>query len=207
VVYASDVDKKKLTFQVSGMLWNRSLVMRDLETKSLWSHILGECMQGELEGTKLELIPSVMTTWRRWLADHPATTVLDLRPTADRFSKEFYKDPGQFVYGVKVAGKPQAYSFAYLKHNPVVQEEVGGVPIVVTFDATSTSAMIFNRGERRFKPALENGKLVEVGSGTSFDATSGLGSDGAQLEKLSGIVSYRRAWKVFYPESPVADPK
>ena len=56
MVYASEVGGKKLTFQVSGKLWNRSLVMRDLETGSLWSHILGECMEGELMGKKLELI-------------------------------------------------------------------------------------------------------------------------------------------------------
>ena len=30
------------------MLWNRSLVMYDVETRSHWSHILGEAMQGEL---------------------------------------------------------------------------------------------------------------------------------------------------------------
>ena len=208
MVYASEVGGKKLTLHVSGMLWNRSLVMRDLETKSLWSHILGECMAGELKGKELELIPSVMTTWEQWLADHPDTTVLDMSPTADRFRKEFYRDPGQFVYGVKVAGQPKAYSFAYLKDNPVVQEKVGGIPVVVTFDPASTSAMIFGAGDLRFKGGLEGGKLVGAGSGSTFDTVSGRCISGElkgkKLEPLSGIVSYRRAWRVFYPESEFA---
>ena len=210
MVYASEVGKKKLTLQVSGKLWNRSLIMRDLETGSLWSHILGECMQGELKGKKLELIPSVMTTWKQWLADNPDTTVLDMRPTADRFAKEFYKNPMQFVYGVKVMGRPKAYSFAYLSENTVVQEKIGGKPVVVTFDPASTSAMIFDPGKFRFKPALDGGKLIEADSGSVFDPVSGIAISGklkgTQLDQLSGIVSYRKAWSVFYPESKIADP-
>ena len=38
----------ELTLVVSGMLWNRNLVMLDLETESLWSHILGEAKAGVL---------------------------------------------------------------------------------------------------------------------------------------------------------------
>ena len=60
-MYASQVESRKLTFSVSGMLWNRSLVMLDQETKSLWSHILGQAMRGPLKGTRLEVIPSTMT--------------------------------------------------------------------------------------------------------------------------------------------------
>ena len=211
MVYASEVAGKKLTFQVSGKLWNRSLVMRDLETGSLWSHILGECMEGELVGKQLELIPALMTTWKQWLADHPGTTVLDMEPTAKRVGKNFYKDQRAFVYGVKAGGVAKAYSFAFLSANPVVQESLGGVNVLVTYDPASTSAMIFNTADLRFKPALEDGRLIELGSGSQFDPISGLATSGKlagrQLEKLGGIVSYRKAWLVFYPESEVADPK
>ena len=211
MVYASEVGGKKLTFQVSGKLWNRSLVMRDLETGSLWSHILGECMEGELMGKKLELIPSVMTTWGRWLAGHPQTSVLDLEPTAERFGKGFYRDRREFVYGVKVGGTAKAYSFAFLETHPVIQEELGGAPVLLTYDAASTSTAIFAAGDLRFKSALEDGRLVEVASGSTFDPASGIGISGSleglQLEQLGGIVSYRKAWLTFYPDSSVADPK
>jgi hypothetical protein len=205
VVYASEIDKKKFTFQVSGKLWNRSLVMRDIETGSLWSHILGECMDGELKGKKLDLIPSVMSTWKEWLAANPDTTVLDMRPTADRFGKGFYRSAKKFVYGVKVNGSPKAYSFPFLKDNPIVQEAVGGVPVLITFDPESTAAMIFNRGARKFKPELEGGRLIEVPTGASFDPLTGIGDRGEDLPQLNGIISYRKAWLVFYPESTVAE--
>ena len=211
MVYASEVDQKKLTFQVSGKLWKRSLVMRDLETKSLWSHILGECMEGELKGKELELVPGVMMTWKEWLADHPGTTVLDMSPTAVRFDKELYEEGGEFVYGVKVRGRPKAYTFGYLEKNPVVQEEIAGVPVLVTYDPDSTSAVIFGAGEMRFKPKLVDGQLIEEKTGSAFHPVSGTGTagklEGKQLEKLAGIVSYRRAWKSFYPKSEFADAK
>jgi len=211
VVYASDVAGKKLTFQVSGKLWNRSLVMRDIETGSLWSHILGECMEGELKGQKLELIPSLMTTWGRWLAEHPDTTALDMKPTAERFGKDFYRNQREFVYAVKVRGEPKAYTFAFLAANPVLQEELGGTRVLVTYDAASTTAVIFEAGDLRFKPVLEGGRLVEVESGSKFDPLSGVATtgkhEGQQLEKLGGFVSYRKAWKVFYPGSKVVDQK
>ena len=40
IVFDRRVDSQVLTFQVSGMLWNRTLVMYDTETQSLWSLLL-----------------------------------------------------------------------------------------------------------------------------------------------------------------------
>ena len=60
------------------MLWNRSLVMIDEETGSLWSHLLGEAMQGPLQGTQLEAVPSEMVTWESWRREHPQTTVREV---------------------------------------------------------------------------------------------------------------------------------
>jgi len=192
------------------MLWNRSLVMRDLETESLWSHILGECMRGELKGEKLELIPAVMMTWGDWVADNPETTVLDMRPTAKRFDKEFYKDASKFLYGVKVADQAKGYSFSFLQEHPVVQEEVGGVPVLVTYDSKSTSAVIFEPDDLSFKDALVDGELVERLTGSKFDPVSGVCFSGKykgkRLEKLAGLVSYRKAWQTFYPESEYSEP-
>ncbi len=70
-----DEQAETLTLAVSGKLWNRSLVMVDTETESLWSHLLGKAMEGELKGTVLETLPATMVSWQSWKADHPATTV------------------------------------------------------------------------------------------------------------------------------------
>ena len=59
-MYARTVDDQTLTFAVSGLLWNRSLVMIDKETRSLWSHLLGESMQGPLQGKPLDFLTATI---------------------------------------------------------------------------------------------------------------------------------------------------
>jgi hypothetical protein len=76
VVHVRQVEDRILTFIVSGKLWRNSLIMQDKETGSLWSHVTGECLEGEYEGMSLEMIPVVQTTWEQWAADHPDTRVL-----------------------------------------------------------------------------------------------------------------------------------
>jgi hypothetical protein len=75
-VHARQVGDKTLTFIVSGKLWRNSLIMQDKETGSLWSHIMGDCLDGEYAGSQLEMIPVVQTSWSQWVEDHPETRVL-----------------------------------------------------------------------------------------------------------------------------------
>jgi hypothetical protein len=76
VVHARKVGDRELTFRVSGRLWRDSLVMQDEETGTYWSQVTGEAMAGALEGTKLTMLPTVQTTWKRWIEQHPDTTLL-----------------------------------------------------------------------------------------------------------------------------------
>ena len=89
------VKGKTLTFGVSGLLWDRSLVMYDVETESHWSHIRGEAMQGEFLSAKLVMLSSQMTTWDDWLAKHPETTVLSFNTG---HSRDYSRDPYESYY-------------------------------------------------------------------------------------------------------------
>lgn len=62
-MYAREVEGRTLTFGVSGKLILNALVMYDRQTDSLWSQFLGVAVQGPLAGTKLEVLPSVLTDW------------------------------------------------------------------------------------------------------------------------------------------------
>ena len=88
-MYARRVNGRTLTFGVSGMLWQDSLVMYDVETRSLWSHLLGEAMAGPLKGTVLGQVPSVMVDWKTWKSRHPQTTVLNLSRTSAAYRRSF----------------------------------------------------------------------------------------------------------------------
>lgn len=209
-MYAATVRARPLTFQVSGMLWNRSLVMRDKETGSLWSHILGESMRGDLKGEKLKLIPSVITDWRSWKADHPETTVLALDRTARQFRTEFQQRPDTFVLGLAVRGKTKAYAFDILKNHPVLNDTFADLPVLITFDRKSTGARMFNRalGDQTLTfLAGKEGALSDKETNSTWNPATGRCTKGKlkgkELTPIPAIISFRKAWNTFHPDSEV----
>lgn len=205
-MYASEVKERRLTFVVSGMLWQRSLVMMDLETRSLWSHLLGRAMRGPLQGAELESIPSVMTDWKTWRLQHPESTVLNLSRTSREYRREFYRDRSQFVIGM-ADGTARAWPFDELAHQSIVNDQFNDEPALIVFLKDSATALIYDRrlGERTLSFDDKDGKLVDRETGSQWDGSSGkaLGGPllGESLRRKVGIVSYRRAWEKFHPHS------
>jgi len=209
-VYAATVRERNLTFQVSGMLWNRSLVMRDLETKTLWSHILGEAMQGELKGGKLKIIPCTIASWESWKTDHPQTTVLALDRTARQFRTGFQQRPGTFVLGLAIRGKTKAYPFDILQNHPVLSDTFADLPILITFDQKSTGARMFKRAidDRTLTfEAAKDGALTDKETHSTWNPATGRCTKGklkgTELAPIPAIISFRKAWNTFHPDSEV----
>ena len=207
-MYGRKVKGQELNFGVSGMLWNRSLVMYDQETKSLWSHILGEAMAGKLQGATLEGIPAVTTDWKSWKAAHPNTTVLAMGRTSRNYISQFQRRKGAFVLAIVHLGTPRAYPFDLLAEKRVVNDELGKDPVVVTYDAASTQARMFSRkvGKREltFTTAGE-GLMQDRETGSTWNLKTGVCTAGAlkdtQLVAMPAIVSFTKAWRVFHPDS------
>lgn len=106
LVASRDLDVGVTEFLVSGLLWqperiqvaaseqredvfgaDRSnpdasvrqegnLVMYDRATRSYWSQIVARAICGPMNGTRLEILPSSVTTWGEWRRAHPDTRVL-----------------------------------------------------------------------------------------------------------------------------------
>jgi hypothetical protein len=205
-VYAREVDGKTLTLGVSGMLWNRSLVMYDKETNSLWSHILGKAMQGKLRGKELVQVPSVMTDWKTWSKDHPDGTVAMLSRTAREYRREFYRRPADFVLGIAEAGKAMAWGFDALSKTPVVNDSWDRKPVVVFFDKESMTARLFSRRVKGRELTFEvsGAKIKDKQTDSTWEPTTGRAVDGplkgSHLEALPAIVSYRKTWLAFHPD-------
>ena len=193
---------------VSGMLWNRSLVMLDLETKSLWSHILGKAMKGKMEGTELEVLPSVMTDWGTWRRDHPGTTVLNLSRTKDWFSNEFYLNAADFVYGWQIGRQAYHCALGILQEDPVLNLDFDGWPVLVTHDPEGTGIQMLNRkvGDRTLLFDAKGKHLIcDRETGSTWNRNTGVALEGPmkgeQLAHEIGMISYRKAWNVFHPDS------
>jgi hypothetical protein len=204
----SEKQPKELTFAVSGKLWNRSLIMIDSETKSLWSHLLGRAMEGELKGTELETVPSTMVDWKTWKVDHPETTVVALSRTSREFVRDFHDKPGRFVLGLRTLTEARAYSFDILRRRPVVNDKFDGEPVVLVYRPESAGGRAFVRevnGETLEFALSGTGALEDQKTGSRWNPETGTCEEGKwkgqQLREIPAIVSFEKAWKVFYPES------
>ncbi len=196
-----------MTFVVSGMLWNRSLVMMDQETRSLWSHILGKAMRGPLQGEQLQQIPSVMTDWQTWRKNHPNGKVVIMSRTSRNYTRNFHGRLEKFVLGVVLDGKVKAWSLANLAKKPVLNDQLGNRPLLVAFDNKSLTARLFDPrvNNRILTFVLHKGRLVDQQTGSIWDPVSGKAIagklQGEFLTALPGILSFRSVWKRFHPQS------
>ncbi len=109
----------------------RAMTWWDHETSSIWAQPWGMAIAGPLEGARLELLPASIVPWDVWMGEHPDTLVLDTdqgRYTAAR--KPFHPD---FVIGIALGEHAKAYPIGPLARREMVNDEVGGVPILVTW--------------------------------------------------------------------------
>ena len=214
---------------MSGKLIRNSLVMFDRETGTLWSHLTGDALEGPLAGHHLTQLLSEQTTWGRWRSEHPRTLMLDVDPievNSDPY-QDYYtgQDAGvvgrkraddrlplkEKVVGVRLGDKVKAYSFTALSRDRVVNDVVGGVPIAVVFDSTSSSGAVYRRDLGgtilTFAPGSTQFSMTDTETGSTWDGLSGTATAGpnAGMELVQVPITYGFwfGWVDFYPNTEV----
>jgi len=215
-VYSRRVDGKVVTFGHEGILYRNSFVMYDKETKSLWVHTTGEAVKGPLKGKRLEFVPSSMVSWKKWKTLHPDTKVL-LGSKARGFMGTFAARERLEAYGLSIRSGRTArlYPYASLKRRRIVNDTVGGRPVVVTFDATDAAAGAFSRALGGRTLSFEAAGPDEEGHPRMRDketaslwlAASGRCIEGPlaakRLEPVVATAWLIERWKGFYPKGRV----
>lgn len=161
VVFAGEVDGRRLRFGVSGLLFDNDMLLYDRQTESLWSQLKFQAVTGPMAGRRLARLPAEHTSWDDWRRRRPQTRVLSFDtgferdygrdPYAgyDRNPETFFPmsrsdarlDPKAWVLGVERNGRHKAYPIATLGTGAgVIRDTVGGEPVVVHFDARHRSA-------------------------------------------------------------------
>ena len=157
IPYETSAAGRAFTFGTSGLLYRSNKLMFDRETMSLWSTLEGRPLLGPLakEEIVLKYRPVVTTTWKEWRIAHPTTTVLslDTGQTRDYDEGVAYRDyfaHDDLMFEVPFHDKrlkrkaevvtffagddrslvPVALDAAFLKKNPVLMFEAGGVSFV-----------------------------------------------------------------------------
>jgi len=88
IVYSRIVNGDELIFGNTSALYESDMVMYDTASDSYWFQAEGIAILGERVNQRLDILPSVVTTWAQWRTDHPDTVVL-ARPT----NSAYHLDP------------------------------------------------------------------------------------------------------------------
>ena len=231
-MYGREVSGATLTFGVSGKLIMNGLVMYDDETDTLWSQVLGEAVQGSLNGTALEIVPSTQTTWAAWRDLHPDTLVLDKGGGYSRDRYEGYYDNGdagilgettndrrlstkEFVIGVSVGRLSKAYPFRVLDDIQVVNDAIGSRPVLVVFERQSGTGAVY---DRTVSGQVLSFKLERAGSavdftirdeetGSRWQALTGQATGGQlvgeSLTQLPSTNAFWFGWTDYHPDTEI----
>jgi len=168
VFNGNGVSGRKLTFGVSGLLFNNNLIMFDRETNSHWPQMLKFCAQGELKGSQLPTLPAIETSWGAWRQLFPDTQVLSddtgfnrpygqagsaypgyanlfappLFPVARRDDRQ---PPKAKVLGVFVGQKTKAYSLLAFQGSRVINDVFENEPLLIVGDGRLPWILSFKR--------------------------------------------------------------
>jgi len=209
-------------------------VFKDVETGSRWQQSSLEAISGPLKGERLELYPFLLTSWEEWQRLHPDTLVLkplpgyaeripaknaqlragfsvDKAAPADVVRRDDRLKAYAKIIGLTVGGASRAFPLDALARVRVVNEELGGQPILVVHQPksdTTTAFVASTKGMRlTFDEATETAtELIDRETRSRWDAygtcTSGK-LKGTQLEMLIMEPEYWFAWSEFHPKTTI----
>ena len=216
------------TYGVSGLLYESNLILYDRETDSHWSQMLEESVEGLRRGDRpigIQVVETTMATWRAMYPDsdvlsrntsfsrdydvtpYPGyTTNSDLLFSVTNLDNRLH--PKERVIGITTNSENKAYQIsAFGTAMTLINDHVGGIPVVVAGDADADIAVIFSRELSDgtvldFTPLdgqLPN--LMQDSEGNVWDvfgeAVSGPRA-GTRLTKTNSYTAYWFAWAVFH---------
>jgi hypothetical protein len=235
-VFRAEAKGKSLHFDTDGVIGENE-VFKDRETGSRWQQSTAAAISGPLNGTHLMLYPFLRTTWGEWSKQHPNTLVLKPLPKYVEWMETMNKviqqgvsglgkapkgafghdarlRPRETVVGLEVGEGAKAYPLSGLRKVRVVNDKIGGVPVLIVHQPASDTTTAFESRLKdkalQFKPANdEASKLVDLETNSSWNAY-GLclagPLKGSQLKSLILVPEFWFAWSEFHPKADVYVP-
>jgi hypothetical protein len=211
-VFSPIVDGRSETFRLVGMD-HFNAMFEDASTHSWWRQANGEAIAGPSKGKALTEIPSRQVTLAEWLREHPTSLIMQADAgLKDNYSKDFDYETGKsrksltgtdtvswhdkaWVVGITVNGQSKAYDWNRLRRERVVNDVIGGQPIVLALASDTTSFAAFVRPNPGAKFIVRNDSLV---AGVASYAFNGTGANGT-LEPVKASQEFWHSWRTFQP--------
>ena len=111
------------------------------------------------------------------------------------------------MIGIALGEHAKAYPFEITSEEAIVNDQIGDFPVVVLVDAETKAVHTYLRKamDEDLVFALQEGRLVDLQTGSFWDATRGIAIDGPLrgevLQRVPYITSYDWAWEDFYPHT------
>jgi Protein of unknown function (DUF3179) len=213
-VFDPTVLGKVESFRLVGMD-HFNAMFEDRTTGSWWRQATGEAIAGPRKGTVLGEIPSRQVTLAEWLALHPASLIMQADPRLrDRYYKDFDYETGAsrstltgtdsvswrdkaWVVGVALGGESKAYDWNRLRREGVVNDVVGGTPIVLALASDRVSFFAFQRPDSSTRFALRGDSLVAPGRSYALTGRSATDS----LPMVYASQEFWHSWRTFHPNT------
>lgn len=214
--------------------------MRDDQTGTFWQQISGRAVSGPLAGSQLDLVYSDEFTFGLWRKLAPGGTVLlpvqrylrdyetknwDIRMAKARTVLDFPGTPlksRDLVLGLELSGKSRAYLVSRVLHETLVEDRVGGEPVLLLVGPDQKSIRVFrarqNAGEatpefyRKVSTEKSPASAVkaplfldsQTGSEWNFDGCAVNGKFvGRCLTLVPAVKDYWFDWRNYHPDTSV----
>lgn len=209
-----------LTFHLAGIN-NQNFLMRDEETGTFWQQISGRAISGPLAGAQLDPVHSDELSYGLWLRESPNGTVLKALPrdAKDYETKDWdvrmlkartvldFPNSGlrsrDLVLGAEIGSESRAYPVERIFAAQLVEDRLGGQPIIIVAGADSKSIRVFRARSEFYRMA---GKLMDAETGSEWDfngcALHGPKA-GACLPPVDALKDYWFDWRNYHPHTSI----
>lgn len=216
-VYKPLVDSKTVSFRLVGMD-HFNAMFEDEESKSWWRQSTGECIAGKHKGQFLPEIPFVQVSLEEWLNTHPDSKVMQPSP---EFSGIYEKmsnyesgksrnpltgtDTGSWkdkswVLGITLNGKSKAYDWNELKSKGIINDKIGGLPVLLVLSADQKSFYAFRTDNPKDLFEKEGNTLKAINTNRQYNFSGEpLTKDYSGLTPIPVYQEFWHSWKTFHP--------
>lgn len=248
IAFERTFDGQVLDFGTTGRLRYSNLIMYDRQTETWWQQASGDAIAGQYAGAQLAYYPAVLIAWEAYKSAFPQGVVLSRETGYNRsYGRNPYSGyddinnppflyrgpatPGELpavarVLTVDLQGEAVAYPYGTLEAMPVINDIVGGEPIVVFWEPGTASALdtaaiasgrdvgsasAFSRllDGRELSFTTVDGRFIDQDTGSEWNflgqAVSGELA-GQQLAPVVSINHFWFSWAAFKPETRIYQP-
>lgn len=193
-------------------------MFEDERTKSWWRQATGEAVAGELKGQVLPEVESNQITLKKWFELYPQGLVMQV----DEASKDSYDSTGRFergrskgdltrtdslswkdkswVVGVQINAESKAYDWNLLKEKRIINDKVGGKPIVLVLASDDQSFAAFERPSEMEQFAVANDTLRANDKVYNFSGRD-INTLSSRLPVVKAYQEFWHSWRTFHPNT------